>query len=141
MFTLCCILLDNLSPTPKILWKTTCMKLRYYKVLREIVESFGKISEQCFIFLCLVHRFRKTFNYDFKDNLGCCILFRKSQRKFTHVFSKQSKIYQNTHFTKIFERLVYISFKRKICKWISIFFHNFCQQIVAVAVSGSFRVY
>ena len=86
------------------------------QVLRETVESFGKISDQCFIFFCLVHRSRKTFHYDFKDNLGRCILFRKSQRKFKHVFSKQSKIYQNTHFTKIFQRLVYISFKRKICK-------------------------
>ena len=111
------------------------------QVLRETVESFGKISDQCFIFFCLVHRSRKTFHYDFKDNLGRCILFRKSQRKFKHVFSKQSKIYQNTHFTKIFQRLVYISFKRKICKWISIFFDNFCQQIVTVAVCGSFRVY
>ena len=57
------------------------------QVLRETVESFGKISDQCFIFLCLVHRSRKTFHYDFKDNLGRCILFRKSQRKFKHVFS------------------------------------------------------
>ena len=111
------------------------------QVLRETVEIFGKISDQCFIFFCLVHRSHKTFHYDFKDNLGRCILFRKSQRKFKHVFSKQSKIYQNTHFTKIFQRLVYISFKRKICKEsafsLTIFVNKLLQLLYVVVLEST----
>ena len=111
VFTFCFVLLNNLYRLQRFYGKTICMKLRSCAKQSKALERSVTNASYSFAWSIVLV---KLFIMTLKIILGAVFYFVNRSGNLNTC--SQSKIYQNTHFTKIFQRLVYISFKRKICK-------------------------